>query len=85
MNWTDWFNTAAGAASLMGLVLAVILGAVSWRITRATDQLIKSTSEGTQTLISQTTANTQTILERMDQQANQRQREMMEAIQALKR
>jgi tellurite resistance protein len=96
MNWWDWFNTAAGAASLMGLVLAVILGAVSWRITRATDKLIqstsesthtliKSTSEGTQALISQTTANTQAVLERMDQQANQRQREMMEAIQALKR
>jgi tellurite resistance protein len=95
MNW-EWFNTAAGAASLMGLVLAAILGAVSWRITRATDKLIqstsedtrilvKSTSEGTQTLISQTTANTQTILERIDQQANQRQREMLEAIQALKR
>ena len=25
MSWTEWFNTAAGAASLMGLVLAAIL------------------------------------------------------------
>jgi hypothetical protein len=38
----------------------------------------------TQALISQTTINTQTIIERMDQQTNHRQREMMEALQALK-
>jgi hypothetical protein len=38
----------------------------------------------TQALISQTTTNTRTIIERMDQQANHTQREMMEALQALK-
>jgi hypothetical protein len=37
----------------------------------------------TQALISQTTTNTRTIIERMDQQANHTQREMMEALQAL--
>jgi hypothetical protein len=37
MIW-DWFNTAAGAASLMGFILAVILGLVSWCISRATDR-----------------------------------------------
>ena len=84
MNW-EWFNTAAGAASLGSLILGVILGLVSWQISKATDKLIRSTAEGTQTLVIQTTANTQTILERIDQQSNQRQREMMEAIQALKR
>jgi hypothetical protein len=36
MTWWDFFNTAAGAASLMGLVLGVVLGVVSWRSTRAT-------------------------------------------------
>ena len=85
MNWWEWFNTAAGAASLMGLILAAVLGIVLWRISTATDKLIRSTSEGTQTLITQGNTNTQAILERMDQQANQRQREMMEAIQAPKR
>jgi hypothetical protein len=30
MNWYDWFNMAAGASSLMGLILAAILGVVSW-------------------------------------------------------
>jgi tellurite resistance protein len=94
--WEWWFNTAAGAASLGSLILGAILGFISWRISTATDKLIKrssadtqslikSTSEGTHTLIVQTTTNTQQMLERMDQQANQRQREMMEAIQALKR
>ena len=84
MSW-EWFNTAAGAASLGSLILGVILGLVSWQISKATDKLIRSTAEGTQALVMQTTANTQTILERIDQQSNQRQREMMEAIQALKR
>jgi hypothetical protein len=84
MTW-DWFNTAAGAASLMGLILAVILGVVSWRLTRATDALIERTSARTQELMAHGTSETKAILERMDQQANARQREMMEAIQALKR
>jgi tellurite resistance protein len=97
MSWWAWFfNTTAGAASIMSLILGAILGFVSWRISLATDKLIKqssddthtlikTTSEGTQALIAQTTASTQSILERMNQEGNQRQREMMEAIQALKR
>jgi sensor histidine kinase YesM len=85
MSWWEWFNTAAGAASLGSLILGAILGVVSWRLSTATDRLIKSTSEGTHTLITQTTANTQAILERMNQESNQRQREMIEALQALKR
>jgi hypothetical protein len=86
MSWWEWFfNTTAGAASIMSLILGAILGVVSWRLNTATDRLIKSTSEGTHSLISQTTANTQAILERMNQEGNQRQREMLEAIQALKR
>jgi hypothetical protein len=41
MSWWEWFfNTAAGAASLMSLILGGILGTVSWRISRATDKLI---------------------------------------------
>jgi hypothetical protein len=84
MSW-DWFNTAAGAASLMGVILAGILGVVSWRISQATDKLIASTAKDTQTLITQTTTNTHTLLERMDQRADERQREVFQALQALKR
>jgi hypothetical protein len=94
MSW-EWFNTAAGAASLGSLLLGAILGVVSWRISAATDKLITRasaetqtlvarTSEGTQALITQTTASTQQVLERMDQQANQRQHELMEALKALR-
>lgn len=82
--WGWWFNTAAGGASLMGLILAVVLGFVSWKISQATDKLIKSTSDGTQAIIERPTTNTQAILERMDQQADARQREMLEAIKALR-
>jgi hypothetical protein len=85
MSWWEWFfNTAAGAASLMSLILGGILGVVSWRISRSTDKLITSTSKDTQALITQTTANTQTILERMDQRADERHREVIQAIQTLK-
>jgi len=49
--WGWWFTTAAGGASLMGLILAVVLGFVSWKISQATDKLIKSTSDGTQAII----------------------------------
>jgi hypothetical protein len=85
MSWWEWFfNTAAGAASLMSLILGDILGVVSWRISRSTDKLITSTSKDTQALATQTTVNTQTILERMDQRADERHREVIQAIQALK-
>jgi hypothetical protein len=60
-------------------------GRTTNKLMTATQSLMTSTAEGTQGLITQTPANTQSILERMDQQANQRQRELMEAIQALKR
>jgi hypothetical protein len=84
MSWGEWFNTAAGAASLGSLILGAILGLISWQISQATDRLIKSTSEGTHTLIAQTTTNTQQVLERMDQRADERHREVIQAIQALK-
>jgi len=94
MTWA-FFNTAAGAASLMGLTLAAVLGVVSWRISRATDKLIVQGRDSTQTLIKEVHAETERTLagmdsrwqqawERADQRADERQREMMQAIQALK-
>jgi hypothetical protein len=77
----EWFSVGVGVVSVLG----VWLTGIAWWHGRATNKLISSTAEGTQALITTTTTNTQAILERMDQQANQRQREMMEAIQALKR
>jgi hypothetical protein len=83
MGW-EWFNTAAGAASLMSLILGAILGVVSWRISKATNTLITSTSAGTQAVLERVTTNTHAVLERMDQRADERQREMVEAMKALR-
>jgi tellurite resistance protein len=77
----EWLSVGVGVVSVLG----VWLTGIAWWHGRATNKLITSSAEGTQALSTTTTTNTQTILERMDQQANQRQREMMEAIQALKR
>jgi hypothetical protein len=90
MSW-DWFNTTAGAASLMGFILAVILGLVSWRISRATDRLIAQSHRETQALMAQGDARTHEILARMDERttrmnelAEERHREVVEAITVLR-
>jgi hypothetical protein len=92
MSWWEWFsNTAAGAASLMSLILGGILGVVSWRISRSTDKLITQSHTETRTLIAEGDARTQDILARMDERtgrmnelAEERHREVIQAIQALK-
>jgi hypothetical protein len=75
MSWGDFFDTAAGAASLMGLVLGLVLGLVSWRSTRATHQLIARGDAQTQTLLREIHSETLTVLDRMDQRADERHRE----------
>lgn len=92
MSWWAWFfNTTAGAASLMSLILGGILGLVSWKISRATDKLITQSHTDTRTLIAQGDARTQDILARMDDRttrmnelAEERHREVIQVIQALK-
>ena len=81
----EWFNTVAGAVSLMSLILGGILGLVTWRITQATDKLIIQSHTDTRALIRDVHAETQRTLDRMDQRADERQRQMTEAIQALRR
>jgi hypothetical protein len=77
MTW-DFFNTAAGAASLMGLIIAVVLGVVSWRSTRATNQLIAEGDAHTQRLIREVHADTLASQERLEARA-QEGRDRMEA------
>jgi hypothetical protein len=92
MSWWEWFfNTTAGAASLISLILGGILGVVSWRISRSTDKLITQSYTETRTLIAEGDARTQDILARMDERtarmnelAEERHREVIQAIQALK-
>jgi hypothetical protein len=93
MRWWEWFfNTAAGAASLMSLILGSILGVVSWRISRSTDKLITHGRDSTQMLIKEVHADTQRTLAQMDERttrmnelAEERHRETIQVIQALKR
>ena len=75
MTWGDFFNTAAGAASLMGLVLGLVLGVVSWRSTRATHQLIARGDAQTQTLLREIHTDTLAVLNAIDQRADERHRE----------
>lgn len=88
MSWWEWFNTAAGAASLGSLILAAILGTVTWVQTRATNKLIIEGREQTQAVIERSTeqarASTAEILERMDQRADERHRDTLQVIQAVK-
>jgi hypothetical protein len=92
MSWWEWFfNTAAGAASLMSLILGGILGVVSWRISRSTDKLITHGRDSTHALIKEMHADTQRTLAQMDERttrmnelAEERHREVIQAIQALK-
>lgn len=64
MTW-DFFNTAAGAASIMGLIIAAVLGVVSWRSTQATDRLIRTGKADTDRLIAEGEARTQALLVEM--------------------
>ncbi len=84
MRCWEWFNTAAGAASLIGVTVAVVLGVVSWRITRVTDRLISQSHTDTRALIERAGATTQAIRERMDQRADEGHREALQVIQTLR-
>jgi hypothetical protein len=92
MSWWEWFfNTAAGAASLMSLILGGILGVVSWCISRSTGKLITHGRDSTQALIKAVHADTQRTLAQMDERttrmnelADERHREVIQVIQALK-
>lgn len=68
MSWWEWFfNTTAGVASLMSLLLGGILGVVSWRISRSTDKLITHGRDSTRALIKAVHADTQRTLAQMDE------------------
>jgi hypothetical protein len=69
MLW-EWFNTAAHAASLMGLILA----APRREMQAGTQQALKRVDE-----------RWLRAMERMDQRADQRHREVIDAITALRR
>ena len=71
MSGWDFFNTAAGAASLMGLVLGLVLGVVSWRSTRATLTVLERMDQRAD----ERHRETLTVLDRIDARAEDRHRE----------
>jgi len=87
LTWTTalaWFGVLAGAASVGGLVLGLI---GTWQ----TKRLQADSHTATQTTLAdiakgfrESQQSLGQILERMDQRADDRQREMIQAIQALK-
>ena len=77
----EWFTVGVSVISVLG----VWLTGIAWWHGRSTNKLIAAAATGTQTLIAQTSANTEAVLERMDQRADQRQREMGEMLLAMKR
>jgi hypothetical protein len=85
MTWLEWFAVIAGGASVASLPVAVVLGWFGKRtavdIHRATQSTLTDLSKG----FRESQAQLGQILERMDQRADERQREMVAAIQALKR
>jgi hypothetical protein len=69
MSWWEWFQTGTGAITVVG----VILGVVTWLQNRATNKLISHGDAGTQA-----------ILARMNELAEDRHREVIQAIQSLR-
>jgi hypothetical protein len=97
--WLAWFGVLTGAASVASLIIGGILGLVTWRQNRATTQLItdghaatqltlkdiaKGFNEGQQAL-GQVVTGLGQILERMDQRADERHREVVQLLETWRR
>jgi gas vesicle protein len=67
----EWWHTAAGAASLMGLVLGVILGAVTWLQHRDTKRILDAMDRSTKAQLDQMDRSTKALLERMETAAEE--------------
>jgi hypothetical protein len=84
MSWWEWFGVIAGGASVASLPVAVVLGWFGKRtaidIHAATQSTLADISKGFRE--SQQTLGQ--ILERMDQRADERHREVIEVIRTLK-
>jgi hypothetical protein len=94
MSW-EWFNTGAGAASIVGLIVTIGSVISGWHLKRLQADIHASTQltltdmrkgfTESQQAIAQTVSHLGDILDRMDQRADQRQRETITAIETLRR
>jgi hypothetical protein len=65
MTKRDWFEVLAGAASIGGLIVAVVLGAITWWQNHRTTQLITDGHAATQLTLKDVHATTQDTLKAM--------------------
>jgi hypothetical protein len=88
----DWFNTAAGAASLMGLILGLVLGAITWlqnrdtktilaEMDRSTKALMTDMDTGTKALLRDMDRSTKDLLARMETNAEARYRDLKDRLE----
>jgi hypothetical protein len=94
MSW-EWFNTGAGAASIVGLIVTIGSVISGWHLKRlqadihASTQLtltdIRKGFAESQQAIAQTVSHLGDILDRMDRRADERHRETITAIETLRR
>jgi hypothetical protein len=80
MSW-DWFNTAAGAASLGSLILGAMLGTVTWLQNRETKKILATMDATTKETMAQMDAGLKTVLDRMDARAEQRYRDLKDHLE----
>jgi hypothetical protein len=76
----DWFNTAAGAASLMGLILGVVLGTVTWLQNRDTKKILVTMDTSTKALLRDMDRSTKDLLARMETNADARYRDLKDHL-----
>jgi len=73
MTWLEWFGVLAGAGGLVASVLGAWLTyAAKWN------------GERTRALVRELQSEIVTVLERMDQRADERHREFLQALQTLR-
>jgi hypothetical protein len=88
MTGLEWFAVIAGGASVASLPVAIVLGWFAKRtafdIHTATQPTLADISKGFRESQEHLGHSLGQILERMDQRADERHREVIQAIQALK-
>jgi hypothetical protein len=80
MSFWEWFTLIAGAASLISLAI----GLSSLWNGRATRAVMRTLHQETQRTLVQMDSHWREAWERMDQRADERHREVVQAIQALR-
>jgi DNA-binding PadR family transcriptional regulator len=84
MTFWEFMGVALSSAGLFASILGAFLTYAARKNGEATRELIRSDSEATRELIRSMEERMAKLLERMDQRADERQREVIEAIRALK-